>query len=370
MGPRQVVVPDSCVNDLLRLAHEGNMHSGAQKTVEWLRARYFFPLLDKRAKNHVKACKVCPLSKGSPKPAAPCGTYTVPSHPWERVFTDILTLPLSVKGHRYIIVFIDQFSRYCELSVLPNKTAEAIARALFDRVISRWGTPSVLVSDNDPAFVGEVVSSLSNLLNIARPQILPFRPQANGFSEALNKSILTLLRTLTDDQKDNWCEWLPTIQGCINGNYHSALGDSPDFVLLGRDKRQPHDLLHKDLLPRYTGSMNEDMCRTLQKIWKAAKLALIDSSTRAKRIQLQKPKSNIKLGSLVFHLIEVSGNIRQKFENKWEGPFRVVRTRTNHALCEHTMSKSQSWFHVDKLKLADGLYESGFTHSEPPCETD
>ena len=357
----QMVVPEACVDTLLKIAHEGNMHSSGQKTVVWVRNRYFFPLMDKRVKKHVGSCKVCPLSKGSPNPPAPCGTYDIPAHPWERVFTDILALPASSKGHRYVIVFIDQFSRFCELSVLPDKTARSIAKALFDRVISRWGTPSVLVSDNDPAYVGEIITSLSTLLNIHRPQIMPFRPQANGFSEALNRKILSVIRTLTLEQKRNWCDWLPIIQGCLNGNYHSALGDSPDFVLLGRDKRQPHDLFHEDSLPRYTGSSTKEMCQVMKKIWQATRKALIDATTRAKRIQHMKPKNIICQGSLVFHLKEFSGNIRPKLEDKWEGPYRVLRTRTNHALCEHTLSKTQCWYHVDKLKLADGLYESSLS---------
>ena len=169
-----------------------------------------------------------------------------------------------------------------------------------------------------------------------------------------------LIRTLTMEQKQNWCRWLPAVQAAINGNYHSGLGDSPDFVLLGRDKRHPSDLLHKDkLLPNYTGSIPEEIYRSMQKIWRAAKKALIDTKARAIRISAKTPTPKpISPGSLVFHLIEYPGNIRQKLNNKWEGPFRVIRTRTNQALCENMQSKHQSWFHVDKLKRADGLYEA------------
>ena len=104
----------------------------------------------------------------------------------------------------------------------------------------------------------------------------------------------------------------------------------------------------------------------MQRIWKAAKSALINSAERAKRIQQNKPKKTIAQGSLVYHLVEVSGNIKQKFSDKWEGPYHVLRTRTNHAFCEHVHSKTQSWFHVDKLKLADGLYETNMALFELP----
>ena len=191
-----------------------------------------------KVSDFVKACKTCPLSKGRTQ-TQPCGTYDAPSRPWQRVFFDILTLPMSINNKQYLLVFIDNFSRFVELVVIDDKRAETIAKALHTAVICRHGTPEVLVSDNGPEVYNEIISKLCVLYNIQRPRILPHRPQANGYCERVNSTILTRLRTLSEYYKERWCELVPTLQSALNGSYHSAIGDSPDFIIYGRDRRLP-----------------------------------------------------------------------------------------------------------------------------------
>ena len=353
-----LVLPAAFVDDVLKLAHEGNMHIGIFKTIQWLRKRYYFPKLYTRVSKHVRACKSCPLTKGSVGPPAPCGTYDVPSKPWDRVFSDILSLPPSVHGHKYLILFVDQFSRYCELAAIPDKSSDTIAQTFHDRVICRHGCPSYLITDNAPEYTSEVIRKLGELLNIEKPNILPYRPQANSFSERLNRSILSLLRTMTDPQRAEWCRSVAAIQGAINGTHHSALGDTPDFILMGRDKRLPYDLLCNDkLVPQYSSSTPESIVRDMQRAWRAARGALATTADKAIRLQnCKRTRKHIATGDLVFHEIIKAGVIHQKLAPKFEGPFRVMRTKQNQAFCLNLSKHTSHWFHVDTLKLADAYY--------------
>ena len=350
----QTVLPESYVDRFIARAHLDTLHAGKERTIFQLRKHFFFPRLHQRTSDYVKSCQTCELNKGSVGKLNPCGTYEAPSRPWETVFTDILTLPPSDKGSRYLIVFIDQGTRYCELAVLPNKTSKAIAKSLFDNVICRWGAMDNIISDNAPEFISSVINELANLLHIKHPPILSYRPQANAYSERLNRTIVQHIRTMSQDQQAIWCDLIPTLQGAINNNRHAAFSDSPDFANFGRDKRLPYDLLLKDKpIISYTNSTPAAIIKSQQLIWRATEKALRETVQKAKDTQMVKPKSkqNI-LGKRVYRIIERGEAIKKKLNNLFDGPYRVVDLLHNKAKCRNMETQMEYWFHIDKLKIA------------------
>ncbi len=59
----------------------------------------------------------------------------------KRVGVDILEMPLTENGNRYIVVFLDYLTKWVEAFALPNQTSETIAWVLCDNVICRHGVP-------------------------------------------------------------------------------------------------------------------------------------------------------------------------------------------------------------------------------------
>lgn len=58
---------------------------------------------------------------------------------FDRVAVDILgSFPVSRKGSRYICVFIDYLSRWCEAFPVPSAEASVIARLLVDEVMTSY----------------------------------------------------------------------------------------------------------------------------------------------------------------------------------------------------------------------------------------
>ncbi len=56
--------------------------------------------------------------------------YPVPGVPWEVVNIDLLQLPQSQYGSRYLLVCADQFSRFLVLAPLRDKIVTRVAHAL------------------------------------------------------------------------------------------------------------------------------------------------------------------------------------------------------------------------------------------------
>ena len=61
-------------------------------------------------------------------------------------------MPLSITGKKYILVFVDIFTRFVILRAIPNKKAITIARQLVD-IFLLLGFPKIIQSDNGLEFV-------------------------------------------------------------------------------------------------------------------------------------------------------------------------------------------------------------------------
>ncbi|XP_063596236.1 uncharacterized protein LOC134773090 [Penaeus indicus] len=312
-----------------------------------------------RVTEHVRSCKTCPLYKGHTSDPTPALKFDIPDFPWQKVSCDTLSgFTTSRSGNKHILVFVDNFSRYCELVAVPSKAAVHVTKAFHDVICCRHGCPHYLSSDNGTEFVNQVLASLTQQLNVTQVNVLPFRPQANGITERLNRSILTILRQLVDDSKDDWDVLLPTVQSAINSTYHSSLGDSPHFLLTGQDKRLPYELLEMRPRPLYADNYAEYLVSRQQRAFQQAKALLTRSRDRIIEYQHKIARAKtIGVGSLVFRKASFHGTIRPKLSPLFVGPYRVVAVKNNKAECKSVADGSVQWFHFDVLKLADQYYQ-------------
>ncbi len=63
------------------------------------------------AEKHVDRCVKCAQYKGVPSGPAPILQYPPPSCPFDSVSIDLLQLPPSYHGSKYVVVMVDMFSR-------------------------------------------------------------------------------------------------------------------------------------------------------------------------------------------------------------------------------------------------------------------
>jgi len=55
-------------------------------------------------------------------------------------------------GKVYIFTLIDHFSKFAEAVVLRDTTASTVWTAFYERWLTVWGCPVILLSDNGPQF--------------------------------------------------------------------------------------------------------------------------------------------------------------------------------------------------------------------------
>ncbi len=61
-------------------------------------------------------------------------------------------LPLTVRHNKYVLVMVEHFSKWIELVPSPDKSSEGVAYAFLDRVLSHFGAPAEVLTDQGTKF--------------------------------------------------------------------------------------------------------------------------------------------------------------------------------------------------------------------------
>ena len=184
----RIVVPKDLQKVTLEKIHQG--HQGISKCHERVLTAVWWPGVFKDLDCFIKKCPQC--TQTTPLTSEPLLPTTLPSHPWERVAADLCEL----KGSVYLVV-VDYFSRYIEVKQMTSTTATKVIEAL-KSVLSRYGIPEVLMSNNGPQFACSEVEDFAAQYKFTHITSSPLYPQSNGLAERSVKTVKGLLRDAED----------------------------------------------------------------------------------------------------------------------------------------------------------------------------
>ena len=111
--------------------------------------------------------------------------------------------PTSVRGHGYIIVAVDLFTKWVEAMPTYAEDGKTAALFLFNHVIARFEVPQSIVTDHGSQFRNQMMDELSAKLGFLHENSMPYYLQANGQVEAINKFLKMMLRWMVRDHKSN-----------------------------------------------------------------------------------------------------------------------------------------------------------------------
>ena len=287
------------------------------------------------------------------KPKAPLGQYHAGA-PLECVHIDILgPFTSSKKGNQYVLVIVDQFTKWLECFPLPRQGAEEVAKCVVDRFISRFGCPLEIHTDQGKNFDGKLFTSVCNLLQIVKTRTTPYRPRSNGQVERYNRTILQLIRCFLRGNQQTWDEHLQQLAGAIRSTINRNIGFTPNLMMLGREVMLPIDIMIGGLEQKYDSAAEYvvKFKTTLKQIHTLARDTLESSQMRQKRdYDLKLKTQSYEAGDLVYKL-DSAKKVGQspKLQKVWKGTFLVVEV-VSPVLFRIADRKKTYVLHHDRLK--------------------
>ena len=246
----QLVVPlslrDTIFNDSHHTTYGG--HFGMTHTHSKIQQHYFWPGMSDFIRDKITTCHKCVARKSPVNRHQPMGHVPV-SGKFERVAMDLLDVSvISSKGHKYILVVCDYFTKYTEAYPLTDKTARSMADALMDKWLPTFGFPLFLHSDQGKEFDNEMVHKLSELLGTVKTKTTPYHPRSDGLVERFNRTLLAMLAMFVSREHDNWDDLLPFMMLAYNTTVHTSTGFTPHRLVFGEECNLPGNLVHEILV--------------------------------------------------------------------------------------------------------------------------
>jgi hypothetical protein len=254
---------------------------------------------------------------------------------------DAMAMPTTSAGNNTLLLFTDYLTRWPEAVAIRCKkagdpTAEQVAQALIEVVISRHGLPQCILSDKGKAFCEGAVAKLLQYLDVNKLQTSPFHPQCNGLTERFNRTITGMLRQFNSTNLPEVKDWdirLPLILLACRTHYNRNSKKSAFYYLYGRDPLLPINAALGYVEPKFAtrDEYVREVVKSMPVLWKfvtenlevQAKLIHKENEELLKKKQLQL----FQVGDKVYSYIHESDSkkVEYKVKPKWKGPFTISR---------------------------------------------
>jgi IS30 family transposase len=158
----------------------------------------------------------------------PIKITTTPEIVWEKCALDILgPLIQTLDGHRYVLTFQDELSKYTLAVPIKQQDAMTVARAFVEEIVLKFGIPQSVLTDQGSNFMSEVFANVCKLLKIKIIKCTAYHPQSNGALGRTRRVLVEYLRCFILEDQSNWDKWLTYATFVFNTTPHTSTGYTP-----------------------------------------------------------------------------------------------------------------------------------------------
>ena len=292
------VVPFKTMVTIAVMSHQQMGHIGPYKLKETISTILWHPDVNSVTKDITSTCLWCQKNKPNALTIIPPTIKIKTFKPFELVAVDLIALPRTHSGHVGCFVLVDHFSKWLNISPIKNKTGENIAKQFEKSLSCLPAKPVKCLSDNGPEFRSKEFSNILEKYSIEHILTTPYKPQSNGAVERVNRTVIQLIKALTDNPA-KWDEDLAQLMVIYNQTFHEEIQCSPSQCLLQRS----HQIIQAPLISPKT-----------KQLW----------------ITGHPNFEPYKKYDWVLKKRETKGNlVIDKFKEKYEGPYQINKVLPN-----------------------------------------
>uniref|UniRef100_A0A7E4ZW60 RNA-directed DNA polymerase n=1 Tax=Panagrellus redivivus TaxID=6233 RepID=A0A7E4ZW60_PANRE len=360
LGTLRLVIPYRLRKAVLEEFHDDafvNAHLGTEKTLEKMESRVYWPSMMSDVRDYVTTCEKCQKAKVNPgdRREEPLHIWPAVKGPMERVHLDILgPVPSRPDGPAHILVTEDAFSKWIVADPLSTTKAYDVADTFVKGVVTKHGAPREIVTNNGKQFTSRIFKEMAKVCGTDLKTVSPYHQAANGAVERQNRTLAAMIRTTTEEAGLDWPELLHQVVFAYNTAVNSATGQTPSYLMHGRDPRLPVDnrLQSPDEPsdPKDMIGYAEDLTNSLQKARNLVAERLQQKAALQKAFTDESRKleeHTFRKGSLVLKWNETP----RKWDPRWSGPFRVIDVARPRATIQDLAQLNDiRTVHLNKLK--------------------
>jgi transposase InsO family protein len=338
LPPRRVIGLRQQRWEIIKALHDDIGHRGKDATFQQVRRRYQWKGMYDDVADYCRTCEECQRRSRvrQEEPLHPTWSMVV----FQKVGVDVVYMPESKEGFKYIVFARDDLSGWVEGRAITENTAAQVAKFLFEDVITRHGCPERIVVDGGPENK-KVAQALLEHYKIGRTLVSPYHPQANGLVERGHAPIVDAISKYSD-KAEHWPRHLHLALWADRISVRRSTGYTAFEMVYGRDCLLPIDFsiaswsivdwegeirTREDLILARMRQLDE---KNLTQIMAAEKL---EASRKANKEwfdshkRLRSDNQQLKIGDLVLQHQTLGPGTRKlskKLENRWKGPYRIA----------------------------------------------
>lgn len=338
-------VPVSIRKNIFSSLHDIS-HPGNKATIKLIKARYFWPYMDKSIKEWCAECIYCQRSKIHKHVHSPIQNFVLPSERFQSVHLDIVGPLPAVQNrndsysspYKYLLTMIDRSTRWLEAYPLSNITASNVAHAFVEGWVSRFGVPLHVITDRGTQFESEFFSELSKIVGFHRLRTTAYHPQCNGLIERAHRTLKNAIKA----KNKSWLSSLPVILLGLRSIPNES-GYSPFTAVTGTSVLLPQIMIdyksNNDV-----DSSNDEINRLI------SDMAKLDLSALSSGKIHSNPKVYIPKDLFTCEYVWLRvDRVRRSLEAPYTGPYKVLN-RTDKYFQIELPNNVHSNVSIDRIK--------------------
>lgn len=356
----KLCVPENLRSRVLTENHDAVTagHLGIAKTISRVSRFYYWPGMYRDISRYVRRCDICQRYKVSQQKKAGEMHFTPVSQPWEIVTSDFMgPFPRSSKGNTMLLVFHDKLTKWTELIPLHAATTPALINAFRKNVLSRFGWPQTIITDNGKQYTSKAFQEFLRTYGIRQRFNAPYTPQTNP-TERVNRTIKTMIAQYLHNKHQQWDENLPELMFALNTARQESTGFSPAYLNFGRELILPKCLYNDQRPPIDHNHQPDQLTDHLKNTMEIVHANLAKAFVQQQRnYNLRKRKWTPQVGDWIYiathHLSNAAQHNTAKLMPKFEGPYQIKRFISPVILFVQLNNGSTKRVHIQGCKAAD-----------------